>query len=129
MRYIILLALLSGCVNYDGLEERTFATPTMVNDNPDTMPPDTITNDTEGKESGCSVTPIDKIHHCMIDVPAPGITDSMYLFISGYTDGIMGGDAKHYDWYRIVGQNTIIIINCGSSYEGKEVAVSYGCLP
>lgn len=132
MRRIILLALLAGCVNYDGLEER-HASPTEGADTspidiskPDALPPDSLQPDTI---KACQVIPVGRVHHCMVDVPSPGITDDLYLFFDGQTDGIMGGDSKHYGWYRIVGQDTIIIINCGNSWEGTEVSVSYGCLP
>jgi hypothetical protein len=218
MRYIILLALLSGCVNPDGLEGRK-----GVSEPQDAMPVDTATaatpdatlgaikTDTGGKEDTCTPINIGYIHswqaivrvpdgaregmivyvdgvqlkpdgwyvvydspnvsprgdyvyiikrdpgdhvvsvayvcgdeakpdsvcqvkdigisnNCKIDIPYPGITSDMYLFVGGLTDGIRG-PTGHYSWYRVEGQDTIVFINCRYGIDKYPVGVSYSCLP
>lgn len=80
-------------------------------------------------EKACEVKGIGTAYNCRVDIPYPGITDDMYLFIGKYTDGIMGGDAKHYDWYRVVGQDTVVFINCRFALDNYNIGVTYGCLP
>ena len=130
MRYLFLLAFLVGCVNYDGLEERNRVTP--INDSApgQTDEPGPSTPDSDPiVDLPCSVHAVGTIQGCKVDIPAPGVTDDFYLYIGGYTDGIMGGDKQHPKWYRIGGQDTIVFIGCGQAWEGKGISVSYGCIP
>lgn len=123
--FILAALLLTGCVNYDGLGERNYIKAT-VNGPQDAVPIDTATPDST--PDVCQVKEIGLSNNCMIDIPSPGITEDMYLFIGGYTDGIKG-PTGHYRWYRVEGKETIVFINCRYGIDKYHVSVSYGCVP